>query len=168
MEDWCEENEVVEKTKLSNPAMREFMVLYPSINFYVSLEIPRRLSSYVSARSDLFGDGNYTSFGKTNTVKDSACPNYIHPFKAIYYVGVNDHQKILFEIFDNDEMCLGDGYLFASVEVLVADILTSPRIPLKRGEYMLGYLILRFSSLELHAENSFLVKSITFNAALPF
>ena len=128
----------------------QFPIVFPHIKMRLSIVAPRRVTAYIVVKSDGAHDVPQV-IGKTETIMNRYNPSYLTVITLIYHIGVKDHQKIIFEVYDDDQLRIGAGYLFATVELLVIDMIRSPSIALTRGDDFLGLLKVK-SRLELHKE----------------
>ena len=144
-------------SKKTDTKRKNFRVLYPVVKFYLTLEGPREFDAFIYVKSNIENNNNFEVLGKTDTILNSSVLRFPRPIRVLYLAGINDNQSIIFEIYDNDKMSLGEGYLFASVQVFIVDILISPTIPVRRGNDILGFLKIKYSSLELKSVVSTMV-----------
>ena len=139
------------------------IIEYPLLQVKLSISSPRKLSSYINVKTNANSKGTFETIGKTETILSTETPVFEKVIDINFFVGVYNHQKILFEIYDGDYLSLSNGFLFATVDVFVTDLCRCPTLKIIRGEDTLGYLSIKTvikSFQETLSLVSFLFKNI--------
>lgn len=118
------------------------VMLYPKVQLKLTIECTRAMQTHVKVKKCVLG--KWYSTGMTETIGCDAGKNaeFVRLIECIYHVGIDDKQRIAFEVFDGDHFSTGEGYLFGVVICPMTDLLSPlSRFPVVIGEEVIAYLI---------------------------
>lgn len=127
------------RKKIDHQAVKANNIIFPSLKLLLSLDISRKISGYIAVKTTS-KESDVIDVDKTETILDNDKPKFSALIEVRYDIGVDDHQKVIFEIYDDDRLKIHGGYLFARIEVFMTDLLRAPNLPLIRDGDLLGYL----------------------------
>ena len=102
-------------------------IQYPKASLKFRLQLPAPIKGYIKVRTIVFDDTTKEDVsidvGTTDTCDKSSTPVWDRkPIDFTYYCGVDNHQKLVFDIYDGDYLGTSDGYLLESKEIMAVDI----------------------------------------------
>ena len=109
-------------------------LVYPSLKLRLSLKATREMQCYIVVKMRI--KNTIQLIGKTNTIFPSI--DKLTPFwgdiNVTMFVGIDDAQSLIFEIYDGDRLGVSDGYLFHGHEILISSLANSiiHEIPITR------------------------------------
>jgi len=90
-------------------------MIYPVLKMKLSIVATRPMCTYIKIRAVVKGET--LEIGQTETIMGSQEPKFQTEIKAMFYVGIDNQQKVGFDIYDGDGLAVGSGYLFGRIEV---------------------------------------------------
>ena len=114
-------------------------MIYPVLKMKLSIVATRPMCTYIKIRAVVKGET--LEIGQTETIMGSQEPKFQTEIKAMFYVGIDNQQKVGFDIYDGDGLAVGSGYLFGRIEVPMYEILRPHRWKTGYGIYRSKLLI---------------------------
>ena len=146
----CEEGRVKSiwaYTKVDNEEFK--CIQYPKASLNFRLVLPAPMRGYIKVRSivhnDAIKEDVSLEVGTTDTCEKSSTPVWNkNPIEFTYYCGVDNHQRLVFDIYDGDYLAINEGYLLESKEIMAVDLFrpnTIFPISIERDKYWGKFIV---------------------------
>jgi len=124
----------------------ERILLYPKVIFQICIETIHSLDCYITVWTKI--RDNIAPIDTTETIKYDDSLGIFTFSKTIeipYFIGIDNDQMVIFEIFDGDTKQIRQGYFWASVSIKLPFIVRaeSVKLDIMRGEDFLGSLYIK-------------------------
>ena len=115
---------------------------YPVLKLKIGLRVDRPLTCFVNVKTCADKVTTFIDHTETLDYAGNGDEFFKREVEVMYYVGIDDRQILVFEIHDGDKDHHRSGYLWASVSIPVAIMLSNQdHVPICRGDDVLGYLL---------------------------
>ena len=115
---------------------------YPVLKLKIGLRVDRPLTCFVNVKTCADKVTTFIDHTETLDYAGNGDEFFKREVEVMYYVGIDDRQILVFEIHDGDKDHHRSGYLWASVSIPVAIMLSNQdHVPIYRGDDVLGYLL---------------------------
>ena len=121
----CEEGRV--QAVWSYTEQGQKCIQYPKALLNFRLELPAPMKGFIKVRSIVYDENSKEDVcidvGTTDTCEKSSTPVWNRkPIEFTYYCGVDNHQRLAFDIYDGDYLAISEGYLLESKEIMAVDL----------------------------------------------
>ncbi len=122
---------------------------YPVLKLKIGLRVDRPLTCFVNVKTCADKVTTFIDHTETLDYAGNGDEFFKREVEVMYYVGIDDRQILVFEIHDGDKDHHRSGYLWASVSIPVAVMLSNQdHVPIYRGDDVLGYLLFGVEIIE--------------------
>lgn len=122
---------------------------YPVLKLKIGLRVDRPLTCFVNVKTCADKVSTFIDHTETLDYAGNGDEFFKREVEVMYYVGIDERQILVFEIHDGDKYHHRSGYLWASVSIPVAIMLSNQdHVPIYRGDDVLGYLLFGVEIIE--------------------
>lgn len=103
--------------------LKDRRLFYPQVHFRIAIDVPSFHNFYVAVRTKVLDDIFDLGVSETlHSTDENSMSSFKKEFSTVVYSGIDDNQKIIVEVWEDNDLYVRNGYVFSSVQFDISNL----------------------------------------------